>query len=123
MGALREDYEQVAPPHSYIHVDDFDSPQQLAQYLHKLDQSDDLYNEYFRWKGMGKMINTKFWCRLCAMVNIGNEYPMWYDTLQNWWHGNDTCLTRTMDKMWGSWRNHTVLDLSHRYVRYGYKRH
>ena len=50
MGARPEDYERSAPFHSYIHVDDFEGPEELAQYLHKLDQDDDLYNEYFQWK-------------------------------------------------------------------------
>lgn len=31
MGARKEDYEKVAPPNSFIHVDDFESPKELAQ--------------------------------------------------------------------------------------------
>lgn len=31
------------PPHSYIHVDDFESPRQLAAYLLKLDHDDQLF--------------------------------------------------------------------------------
>ena len=50
MGARPEDYERASPRKSFIHVDDFDGPQKLAEYLHKLDQDDDLYNEYFQWK-------------------------------------------------------------------------
>ena len=45
MGARREDYERVAPPHSFIHVDDFESPFQLAAYLKRLDKDEALYNE------------------------------------------------------------------------------
>ena len=30
MGARPEDYARLAPPHSYIHVDDFESPKELA---------------------------------------------------------------------------------------------
>ena len=63
MGAHPSDYEAVAPPKSYIHVDDFASPKALAQFLIKLDRDDDLYNSYFRWKGTGEFVNTKFWCR------------------------------------------------------------
>ena len=50
MGARREEYAAVAPPHSFIHVDDFDSPSQLAEYLHLLDNNQHLYNRYFLWK-------------------------------------------------------------------------
>ncbi len=48
MGARKEEYERVVPHHSIIHVDDFDTPRDLAEYLHMLDQNDTLYNEYFR---------------------------------------------------------------------------
>ena len=50
MGARPEDYAISAPFKSYIHVDDFEGPKELAEYLHKLDQDDQLYNEYFKWK-------------------------------------------------------------------------
>ena len=52
MGAAPEDYRRAAPPHSFIHVDDFRSPKELAAYLHRLDQDDALYNQYFAWKGL-----------------------------------------------------------------------
>ncbi len=50
MGARPEDYARSSPEHSFIHVDDFAGPKELADYLHKLDQDDDLYNQYFKWK-------------------------------------------------------------------------
>lgn len=50
MGAHPEDYRRSAPRNSYIHVDDFESPQKLAEYLKELDADDDKYNAYFRWK-------------------------------------------------------------------------
>lgn len=49
MGAKPEDYERSAPYRSYIHVDEFASPKELAGYLHRLDKNDDLYNSYFRY--------------------------------------------------------------------------
>ena len=36
MGPPKKDYVRVAPPNSFIHVDDFVSPQKLAEYLHHL---------------------------------------------------------------------------------------
>ena len=51
MGAAPEDYRRAAPPNSFIHVDDFQSVEQLAEYLHRLDKDDKLYNQYFAWKG------------------------------------------------------------------------
>lgn len=65
----RAEIKAAAPPGSYIHVEDFDSPKQLADYLHRIDKDDNLFNEYFRWKRYGKMTNTKTWCRLCSMLH------------------------------------------------------
>ena len=58
MGARPEDYERASPEHSYIHVDDFAGPKELAEHLHKLDQDDELYNEYFQWKVILRFCNV-----------------------------------------------------------------
>ena len=60
MGAHPNDYKNMAPPKSYIHVDRFKSPLELANYLLFLDKHNDLYNSYFHWQGTGEFINTKF---------------------------------------------------------------
>jgi len=99
MGARPEDYAQSAPYKSYIHVDDFDSAKELADYLHKLDQDDQLYNDYFKWKGTGEFINTKFFCRVCSMLHdpkVQTE-PYSYPDVNDWWRGKGTCIN-------GSWR-------------------
>lgn len=98
MGAAPEDYKRAAPPHSYIHVDDFDSPKELAEYLIKLDQNDDLYNEYFQWKGTGRNINTFFWCRICSMLHAPRESHSYRD-LERWWRGPEVCIGNE------KWRN------------------
>lgn len=92
MGARPEDYKRAAPPHSYIHVEDFESPKLLAEYLHKLDQNDDLYNEYFQWKGTGQFINTYFWCRLCALAHDVDNSPAPFDDVEKWWRGEGVCI-------------------------------
>lgn len=66
MGAPLEDYKAVAPPKSFIHVDEFAGPEQLAHYLTELDLNDVLYNEYFQWRTAGEIINTYTLCRVCA---------------------------------------------------------
>ena len=48
MGSRPEDYARDAPAHSYIHVDEFKGPKELADYLHQLDKDDEKYNEYFQ---------------------------------------------------------------------------
>ncbi|XP_050408377.1 glycoprotein 3-alpha-L-fucosyltransferase A [Patella vulgata] len=92
MGASPDDYKRAAPVHSYIHVDDFESPKDLAEYLHKLDKNDDLYNEYFRWKGTGSFINTFFWCRVCALLHDNQRKTSWFNDVEKWWRGPDVCI-------------------------------
>ena len=69
MGARLADYEAVAPYHSFIHVEQFKGPRELAEYLLELDRDDEKYNQYFQWKGTGEFINTRFFCRVCAMLH------------------------------------------------------
>ncbi|KAK2162782.1 hypothetical protein LSH36_91g00008 [Paralvinella palmiformis] len=111
MGAHPDDYAAVAPPGSYIHVDDFESPRHLAEYLHKLDNNDTLYNEYFRWKGSGEFINTKYWCRLCSLVHeaASDRAPlaMWYGNMGRWWNGPGICVHPRTNDRWATWRNQT----------------
>lgn len=105
MGARPEDYLKAAPPGSYIHVDMFASPSALADYLHMLDKNDDLYNQYFRWKDTGSFIDTKWWCRLCAMVHqaeVADHHTMVTD-LESWWRGPGVCVGPSQEA-WASWR-------------------
>lgn len=100
MGARKQDYERAAPPHSYIHVEDFASPKELAEYLHLLDRNDTLYNEYFLWKGTGELVNTYFWCRICALLHDTHPSKV-YEDINAWWRGPDTCVSRRWDgKSW-----------------------
>lgn len=100
MGASPEDYERYAPMRSYIHVDDFESPKKLAEYLHVLDQNDDLYNSYFKWRGTGEIIPENMWCRICTMLH--DEYstmPRWYPDINDWWRKNGVCTNGTWRKL------------------------
>ncbi len=103
MGAHPDEYRKVAPLNSYIHVDDFESPKELAAYLHKLNNDDQLYNNYFRWKGSGKfMTNTKFWCRLCALINDDSR-STWYEDVNYWWKGPGICVHPSPENPFASW--------------------
>ncbi|KAH8370402.1 hypothetical protein KR093_003321 [Drosophila rubida] len=100
MGARPEDYEVSAPRRSYIHIDEFASPKELAEYLHILDKDDELYNSYFKWKGTGEFINTYYWCRVCSTLHNEEQLrkPTWYHDVNDWWRGIGVCTA-------GSWRN------------------
>lgn len=95
MGAPRKDYERLGPKRSFIHVEDFRSPKELAAYLHILDKNDTLYNSYFKWQGTGEIIyNWKsVLCRICAVLHddYGNSIPTWYENINAWWRGPGVC--------------------------------
>ncbi|XP_045504091.1 glycoprotein 3-alpha-L-fucosyltransferase A-like [Colias croceus] len=103
MGARPSDYAAVAPHNSYVHVEEFANPEELASYLRRLDEDDSLYNSYFKWKGTGEFINTYFFCRVCAMVHANGrrQRNAHYTDVQAWWR--DATCTR------GEWRS-TVRD-------------
>lgn len=94
---ILKDYLASSPYKSYIHVDDFASPKELAAYLHLLDKNDELYNSYFKWKGTGEFINTYFWCRVCAMLHdeAALEKPKWYPDINDWWRGKGVCTSNS----------------------------
>ena len=93
MGPSIQDYEAVAPPKSFIHVDSFETPEDLAKFLHVLDGDDDLYNEYFAWKQLGDFIDTKFFCRVCSMLHYSRhtEETSAIEDITEWWSGPDIC--------------------------------
>ena len=104
MGGRKEDYAAAAPPQSYLHVEDYATPKDLAELLLKLDKDDDLYNNFFRWKNTGEFINTKFWCRLCSLIHDDSGTKQWYDDIEGWWRGEKTC---TYDR-WDQNKNYVV---------------
>ena len=74
MGARPSDYEKVAPPHSYVHVDQFLGPKELADYLRILSKNNTKYEEYFQWKRTLQIVAEYtykgwFWCRLCTLLH------------------------------------------------------
>ncbi|XP_033105282.1 alpha-(1,3)-fucosyltransferase 7-like [Anneissia japonica] len=108
-GPPKKDYERLAPPHSFIHIDDFTKVADLAKYLKKLDNNDTLYNEYFLWKKEGKIVSTKqSWefnsrDKMCEVarklrkidVHPGSSQSRIYENIIGpWWKGS--CAKRKM---------------------------
>nr|CAB3247583.1 alpha-(1,3)-fucosyltransferase 7-like [Phallusia mammillata] len=101
MGLSRSDYEQVAPPHSFIHVDDFKSTKELAEYLVELDKNDEMYSKYFDWRlnnnKTGKtllpsnLIASKKYVGMCGLCKKLLETPddevQYIRRLDRWWFG------------------------------------
>ncbi|KAJ8020098.1 Alpha-(1,3)-fucosyltransferase 7 [Holothuria leucospilota] len=56
VGASYEQYLKVAPPNSFIHVDQFDSLAQLAIHITIISNDDEKYLEYFKWRNLGTVV-------------------------------------------------------------------
>ncbi|XP_018666759.2 3-galactosyl-N-acetylglucosaminide 4-alpha-L-fucosyltransferase FUT3-like [Ciona intestinalis] len=75
-GPKKKDLEYLAPPGSYIHTEDFESPAKLVEYLLYLDKNDEAYREYFNWvrnpgtevERLKKLYQQTWQERLCEKV-------------------------------------------------------
>ncbi|XP_003728118.2 glycoprotein 3-alpha-L-fucosyltransferase A-like [Strongylocentrotus purpuratus] len=106
-GAPKEDYLQVAPPKSFIHLQDFNSMVDLVDYLNLLNSNDTLYNSYFEWKRYGTIpmtlrregvLSPPFLCKIVAKIRKyendsfdgkhrkGETNP----SIKNWW--SNSCV-------------------------------
>ena len=93
------DYTRIAPPHSFIDARQFEGPEQLADYLKRLDTDDDLYAEYFEWKkdykveaGFEQMARHAF-CDLCSKLHR-DESVKYYTSLAPFWSVETQCSNR-----------------------------
>jgi len=99
MGPSRLDYEKVAPPHSFIHINDFPSADDLSRYLQKLSEDNVLYETYFKWKENGfvslrkpwPVLSEIYWCDLCSALSDRNKISKRHLTLDKWWDYESQC--------------------------------
>ncbi|XP_029025287.1 alpha-(1,3)-fucosyltransferase 7 [Betta splendens] len=87
LGPPPSHYKAVAPPHSFIHVDDFASVEELGEHLQQLAQDKKRYSEYFTWKQKWKVTLITDWReRLCKICTLYNTLPQQrvYTDLEAW---------------------------------------
>ncbi|XP_069821591.1 4-galactosyl-N-acetylglucosaminide 3-alpha-L-fucosyltransferase FUT6-like [Dendropsophus ebraccatus] len=72
MGPTRQNYERFIPKDSFIHVEDFSSAKELAEYILKLDKDEKAYQQYFTWRSRLHPIGRTNWqthyCRVCKAL-------------------------------------------------------
>ncbi|KAM9466817.1 4-galactosyl-N-acetylglucosaminide 3-alpha-L-fucosyltransferase 9 [Clarias gariepinus] len=90
LGPPRENYQNFVEGGAFIHVDDFSSPKELAEYLLFLDKNEELYLRYFDWRKHFKVKKAYFWaehtCLACDYVRRHNEYRA-FNNLDKWYWG------------------------------------
>ncbi|XP_061599585.1 4-galactosyl-N-acetylglucosaminide 3-alpha-L-fucosyltransferase 9-like [Cololabis saira] len=78
LGPPRENYENFIPQDAFIHVDDFPSPKELADYLQQLDKNMSMYHRYFDWRRHFKVKGTRFLsdhaCLACDYIRRHTQY-------------------------------------------------
>merc|ERR1719187_1445132 len=75
MGPPKKDYEKVAPPNSFIHIDDFETPEKLGQYLNILHNNKTEYFKYLEWKEDYEVECEEKWsCQLCKKLHQPDNF-------------------------------------------------
>ncbi|XP_068103955.1 4-galactosyl-N-acetylglucosaminide 3-alpha-L-fucosyltransferase FUT5-like [Hyperolius riggenbachi] len=95
LGTSRENYERFVPGDAFIHVNDFPSPKELADYLLELDKDDEKYKKYFNWRSKFYVNNGGGWqlsyCQVCQALKNGPHYHV-VPSVEKWFLGNGTSL-------------------------------
>ncbi|XP_026767531.3 4-galactosyl-N-acetylglucosaminide 3-alpha-L-fucosyltransferase 9-like [Pangasianodon hypophthalmus] len=90
LGPPRDNYEEYIPADSFIHVDDFKSPQELAKHLTFLDQNQEVYEQYFTWRKhftvKGAPFGLEHACRSCDHIRNNKGYRV-FKNLNKWYWG------------------------------------
>ncbi|XP_061699848.1 4-galactosyl-N-acetylglucosaminide 3-alpha-L-fucosyltransferase 9-like [Syngnathoides biaculeatus] len=90
LGPPRADYENVIQGDAFIHVDDFASPKDLADYLLLLDKNEEIYLRYFEWRKHFKVKRRPFLtehaCVACDYLRRHRESQV-VKNLDKWFWG------------------------------------
>jgi len=106
MGAPKQNYLDLGlPPTSFIHVDDFESPKELADFLIHLNGNDKEYLSYLRGRrgqGGGQVSESPlsdFFCRLCGLLYYADYVPppVWKDS--DTWESTNKC-SKNFKRSW-----------------------
>ncbi|XP_067868832.1 alpha-(1,3)-fucosyltransferase 7 [Heterodontus francisci] len=89
LGPPRANYEEFVPPDSFIHVNDFTSENELANFLRGLWENGTRYKQYFNWrKKYAVKIYTDWTERFCNICTKFHSLPQSkiYHNLHAWFH-------------------------------------
>ena len=89
------DYKKWAIPNSYIDALEFETIEDLANHLKYLDQNDEVYNRYQKWREDYVLGPARSWsCEICRKINEEKIERKTYDKLGDWYSIEENCGTR-----------------------------
>ncbi|KAJ8679255.1 hypothetical protein QAD02_015042 [Eretmocerus hayati] len=100
MGAPKSDCLRLLPPNSYLHVDDYHSPEHLANRLILLGKNRKKYERLqLGWRKRYKILNehgyfgspSAHYCRLCQALNYNSNETKIYWDLEEFWSAERDC--------------------------------
>ncbi|CAF2602375.1 unnamed protein product [Rotaria sp. Silwood2] len=119
MGANDNDYERIAPKQSYIHVNNYKTPENLAKYLNYLINDPEKYLKYLQWREHTKIeskIPTTWMSLLCPLCQMSYDtqlsiddrlnFSLWYNPKIECHHNDVKMFTQckqTNLRVWMNW--------------------
>ncbi|KAK7077268.1 Fucosyltransferase, N-terminal [Halocaridina rubra] len=99
MGAPAPYYKKLLPPDSFIHINDFPSPAELAIYLKSVAADEGRYMSYHTWRFKYKVLNEHgyfktdifHYCRICEALNYNSKSTKVYDNMETFWNAKSQC--------------------------------
>jgi len=88
-GPERENFARIAPPNSFIHVNDYATDKDLAEALNLIGTNRSLYGKYHAWRRYydvyyeAKDVDPYRFCELCYRLNT-NKQRIWYENINEW---------------------------------------
>ncbi|CAF3334161.1 unnamed protein product [Rotaria socialis] len=88
-GPEQKSFARVAPPNSFVHVDDYASDKELSVALNLIATNRTLYGKYHAWRRyydayyQAKDVDPYRFCELCYRLNT-NKQRIWYENINDW---------------------------------------
>ena len=89
---------KLLPPNSFINAEEFESAEQLAEFLIFLSENKTEYNKYHLWRQYYSVVQehgyygtqASHYCRLCQALNFNSRQHKVYPSLSSWF-GKSHC--------------------------------
>ena len=91
-GPSIEGYEYYLPPNSFLHVENFSNPSELAKYMKYLQNNTEAYLKYHEWRSSYDIVNDLFYLQVCTMCKNINDPPKTaHKNVSQWWQFARLC--------------------------------